>query len=210
MTRTKLYRYQNLASYPNTHEGLGKVPLEKLFAKSQSLTLELACGRGEYTNGLAAIYPDQNYLGIDVKGERLWQAARVSQEQGLENTAFARTPIDLLEKALPPKSVEAIWLVHPDPQPKRPRQRLTNLKYLEKYARTLRPGGEFHLKTDDADFFTYSLKTLPTLFEIQESTTNLHNSPLLEKHRGITTNFEQKALAQGRTIKYLQAACKEF
>ena len=209
MTRTKLYRYQNLATYPNTHEGLGKIPLEKLFAKSQPLTLELACGRGEYANGLAGVYPERNYLGIDVKGERLWQAARTSREQELANTAFARTPIDLLEKALSPHSVEAIWLVHPDPQPKRARQRLTHPKYLQKYAQVLRPGGEFCLKTDDADFFAYSLATLPEFFEIQESTLDLHASALLAEHHGITTNFERKALAQGRTIKYLRAIRRE-
>ena len=205
MTRTKLQRYQSLRDYPNVYEGLDRVPLDELFPKNQPLTLELACGRGEYSNGLGSLYPNRNFLGIDVKGERLWQAARRTRELRLKNVAFARTPIDLLERALPSGSVQDIWLTHPDPQPKRPRQRLVHEKYLQKYITLLPVGGVFRLKTDDSAFFEYARETLPAYFELEVMTRDLRNSPLQEEHRGITTNFERKALAQGRTINYLRA-----
>ena len=208
MTRTKLQRYQSLRDYSNVCEGLDRVPLDKLFPKNQPLTLELACGRGEYSNGLGSLYPNRNFLGIDVKGERLWQAARRTRELRLKNVAFARTPIDLLERALLTESVQEIWLIHPDPQPKRPRQRLVHEKYLQKYFTLLPADGIFRLKTDDFAFFEYARETLPAYFELEAMTHDLRNSPLQEENLGITTNFERKALAQGRTINYLRARRK--
>lgn len=205
MSRTKARRYRELTHYPNVYQGPSPLPLPELFSKPQPLTLELACGRGEYSNTLGALFPERNFLGIDIKGERLWQAARVSQANNPTNVAFARFGLDLLEHYLSAQSVAEIWLVHPDPQPGRARQRLTHPKYLRKYFDLLPAQGTFRLKTDDLGFFRYTLQTLPAWFTLEAVTEDLYASALLTEHFGIKTNFETKALQKNKTIKYLRA-----
>ncbi len=205
MPRKKMIRYRDLAKFDNVHEGL-EFKYKDIFNNDNPITLELACGRGEYTNGLAQQFPNQNFVGIDIKGERIWQAATQSHELNLSNTAFIRGSIDMLENFFENNSIDTIWIIHPDPQPKRERQRLTHPKYLHKYNNLLVPGGQLNLKTDDQNFFDYSLETISKLFTILKQTKDLHNSKHLEDHHGIITNFEQKALLKKKSICYLSAS----
>ena len=209
--RKKLIRYNSLSSFPNVYDAEPARVQEILFGSTKPITLELACGRGEYTNGLAQQFPTRNFIGVDIKGERLWQGARRSQELLLKNTGFVRASIDRLEYYFAAESVEEIWLIHPDPQPKRERRRLTHPKYLLKYNQLLQTGGQLHLKTDDKNLFDYSASEISgsKSFTILQSTTDLHRSKLLKKHFDIVTNFEQKALFKSKPIYYLVATKSE-
>lgn len=208
MPRKKLIRYKDLNNFENVYDGLN-FNKAKIFKNSNPKILELACGRGEYTNGLAGLFPDQNFVGIDIKGERIWQAARKSKELNLTNTAFIRGSIDLIQNYFEPGSLSSIWIIHPDPQPKRERQRLTHPKYLAKYNKLMKHKSLIHLKTDDQDLYKYTLETFPKHFEIIKKTNDLYNSDYLEDHHNIQTNFEQKAISKNKTITYIQAIRKE-
>lgn len=200
--RKKNKRYLDLANFENVYQGEPVKINQKLFPQEQPLVLELACGRGEYTNGLAKVFPEKNFLGVDIKGERLWQGATESKKLGLTNTGFVRASIDQLEHYFDENSISELWIIHPDPQPKRERRRLTHPKYLQKYFNLLVPGGLLKIKTDDADLYKYSMETVPEFFNLVDRTNDLDNSLLLSDHFGISTNFERKAKLKGLTIHY--------
>ncbi len=213
--RSKLQRFADLKTRDNTLEP-GKALFDKIignwrslqFKNNNPITLELACGKGEYTIGLAQKFPGQNYIGVDIKGERIWVGSSKAIELNLQNVAFLRTHILEIESLLAPNEVDEIWLTFPDPRPKLrdEKRRLTHPRYLEMYKRILAPKGWFRFKTDNTGLFDYTLETLAQRNDILNLTytTNLYKSELLNEHHGIKTKFEQKFYEAGESIKYLK------
>ena len=185
---------------------------EKYFGNTNPIVLELACGKGEYTSGLAEVYPNKNFIGIDIKGDRIARGSKRANDLGLANVAFLRTPMVFLEEFFEENEVDEIWLIHPDPQPrdKDERKRLTNARYLSLYKKILRPDGDFVFKTDNYPLFEYSSTTIPDAgFKIIKQTIDLHKSDLLAEHFGIETHYEKLFVAKGYKINYLAAkSCK--
>jgi tRNA (guanine-N7-)-methyltransferase len=179
------------------------------FGNENPIVLELACGKGEYTIGLAQAFPHMNFIGVDIKGDRIARGSQAAQTLGLTNVAFLRTDINFLTEFFQDREVNEVWVTFPDPQP-RPKQekhRLTHPRFLTLYKRLLMPGGTFHLKTDSPELFAYSLsKVREEEFTNLQYTTDLYTSPLNEIHLGIKTRYEQLFFDKGFTINYLQ--CK--
>ena len=212
--RRKLVKYNELGNYPNVlqpgTDGYEKVKgaWNNFFGNDGDVVLELACGRGEYTVGLAEIFPHKNFIGIDVKGDRLWMASVTAQEKNLTNAAFLRTKIEELEHFFDPKEVTEIWIIFPDPRPKGrdERRRLSSTRFLDTYKKVIKQGGLIHLKTDNSDLFNYSLEVLESRNDviIRAQTQDVYNDDLLADHYGIQTRYEKKHSALGETIKYLR------
>lgn len=178
------------------------------FQNENELVLELACGRGEYSTGLGAIYKDKNFIGVDIKGNRIWVGSKKARLDGLDNVAFLRTQIDHLEKFFEPGEVSEMWIVFPDPRPKDSdeHRRLTSPKYLEIYKKLLKPGGLMHFKTDNSGLFDYTVELLKSREDISELeyTWELYNSKYAADHHGIKTKYEHQFSEQGHEIKYLK------
>jgi len=178
------------------------------FQNENELVLELACGRGEYSTGLGAIYKDKNFIGVDIKGNRIWVGSKKARLDGLDNVAFLRTQIDHLEKFFEPGEVSEMWIVFPDPRPKDSdeHRRLTSPKYLEIYKKLLTPGGLMHFKTDNSGLFDYTVELLKSREDISELeyTWELYNSKYAADHHGIKTKYEHQFSEQGHEIKYLK------
>jgi tRNA (guanine-N7-)-methyltransferase len=177
------------------------------FRNQNPIVLELACGRGEYSVGLAEAYPDKNFIGIDIKGGRIWKGSQYALANGLHNVGFLRTFIQNLDVFFAPSEVSEIWITFPDPRPKQrhAKRRLTHPRFLQMYQQLLVPEGVIHLKTDNTGLFDYTLdvlKLLPTAGLV--STFDLYHSAWQDDHKGIQTNFEQKFTALGQRIKYLR------
>ncbi|QKZ13963.1 tRNA (guanosine(46)-N7)-methyltransferase TrmB [Spirosoma sp. KUDC1026] len=179
------------------------------FCNTQPLVVELACGKGEYTVGLAQAFPDKNFLGVDIKGDRIARGAKQAETLGLKNVGFLRTDINFLREFITNGEIDELWITFPDPQP-RPKQekhRLTHPRFLNEYKELLVPGGTLHLKTDSPGLFAYSLETVQeTGFTDLQYTNDLYNSPLNAIHLGIKTKYEQIFFDKGFSINYLQ--CK--
>jgi tRNA (guanine-N7-)-methyltransferase len=216
VTRRKTHRFLQNAESANVIEA-GK-PLYKTirgrwrsdyFGNDNPIVLELACGKGEYTVGLGTAFPQLNFIGVDIKGDRIARGSKAAQTRGLTNVAFLRTDINFLTEFFSEGEVNEIWITFPDPQP-RPKQekhRLTHPRFLAVYRQLLVPGGTLHLKTDNPELFAYSLEQVQQADCMNlQSTTDLYNSPLNEIHLGIKTKYEQLFFNQGFTINYLQ--CK--
>lgn len=177
------------------------------FKNANPIVLELGCGRGEYTVGLAMNNPGKNYIGMDIKGNRIWTGAKAALENKLDNVAFVRTRIDFVEYCFAPNEISEIWITFPDPQPQktRERKRLTNIRFLERYKKFLKPGGIVHLKTDNTGLYEYTLEVIKeNNFTLLFSTNDLyHNCPEgREELINIKTYYEKLHTAKGETIKY--------
>ncbi len=177
------------------------------FENQNDLVLELACGRGEYSTGLAPFFPEKNFIGIDVKGDRLWFGSNVAIEQNLKNVAFLRGEILQLEKFFEVEEVSEIWITFPDPRPKirDEKRRVTHSRFLNLYKKLLKKNGLIHLKTDNKPLFDFTLDVLKD-YKIKDLvyTHDLYSSPLLEEHFGIQTKYEKKFMKEGFTINYLK------
>lgn len=180
---------------------------KSFFGNEQDLVVELACGWGEYTISLAEKFPQKNFIGIDLKGDRVWKGSQYAQNNGLSNVAFLRTHIIEILGAFDENEVDEIWLTFPDPRPKDrdEKHRLSNKSFLEKYRQILKPDGWFRFKTDNTELFEYTLQVL-TEFDIKdhEFTFDLYNSPLLKEHHGIKTKYERIWTEKGEKIKYMK------
>ncbi len=232
MTRTKSLRYNAASDEPLLIQS-GKDFFENskgkwkdYFGNDNPIVLELACGRGEYTVWLSQIYPEKNFIGVDVKGERMMMGIRSYKSQvindkldnawenstlktynsTLPNIAFLRTIIHHIDQFFAPWEVDEIWIVHPDPRPKwhDARRRITSPRFLKMYDSILKPGGLLKLKTDDDGLFEYSIEQLGLYdgFELIDTTWDLDQSPLLADHHGIDTHYGLLFKSEGRTIKY--------
>jgi tRNA (guanine-N7-)-methyltransferase len=178
------------------------------FKNSQPLILELACGRGEYTVALAEAYVHNNYIGVDVKGARIWQGATIALEKGLQNAAFLRTRIEQLPLFIGENEVDEIWITFPDPflRESKENKRLTSARFLDLYKPLLKPGAIIHLKTDDVTLYEFTLLTLMTypgakiLYQNNDIYARVPDFPELE----YKTYYERSHLENGRTIKYVK------
>jgi tRNA (guanine-N7-)-methyltransferase len=182
---------------------------KKYFGNNHPVFLELACGRGEYTTGLAAIYPNINFVGVDVKGARIWKGSSVAVENNLKNAAFLRIKMYLLLDFFEPGEVDGIWLTFPDPRPddREEKHRLTFIKYMNMYKNILSKEGLFYFKTDHEGLFDYTYKVLkqPELgVRDLVFTKDLYNSEYMEEHHGIKTTYEKKFVTLGAKINYLR------
>ncbi len=178
------------------------------FGNDNPIVLELGCGKGEYTVGLARLNPGKNYIGIDIKGARMHTGATAARRETLRNVAFIRTSIELIESFFAPGEVDEIWITFPDPQMKKARKRLTGTRFLELYRHVLRDGGIIHLKTDSPFLYTYTTLMLRDSAIESQSTPDLYNSPLAGEVPPIRTHYEQQWLARGLTIKYVRFALR--
>ncbi len=174
------------------------------FKNTNPVVLELGCGKGEYTVELAALNPDINYIGVDIKGARLWKGAKQAKERELKNVGFLRTNIELITQFFGENEVDEIWLTFPDPQMRKARKRLTSTTFLNKYRNFLKSDGIIHLKTDSNFQFTYTLEMAKlNKFEILAETENVYEWEHLNDILRIKTFYEKQWLDRGITSKYL-------
>ncbi len=179
----------------------------EFFGNDNPIVLELGCGKGEYTVGLARRFPDKNFIGIDIKGARMWTGASEARSEGLQNVAFVRTSIELIESFFAPGEIAEIWITFPDPQMKKVRKRLTSTRFMELYRKVLTDGGTIHLKTDSPFLYRYtklmtSLNGLPVIAD----TDDLYASGTTGDILDIKTHYERQWLDRGLTLKYLSFA----
>ena len=176
------------------------------FHNDNPIVLELGCGKGEYTVGLGRRFPDKNFIGVDIKGARIWAGATAALRDGMTNVAFIRTSIELIEAFFAPGEVAEIWITFPDPQMKKVNKRLTGTRMMETYRHILAPGGVIHLKTDSPFLYTYTgMMARHNGMAIQDDTSDLYatisaDDPILN----IRTHYEQQWLDRGLTIKYIR------
>lgn len=213
--RAKQLRFSHNITADNVIQE-GKPLFEQIKGKWQSLyfennnpiTLELACGYGEYTTGLAKHYPARNFIGIDIKGDRLWQGSIVATKENLTNVAFLRGLVHDLDDYFAKDEVDEIWLTFPDPRPKNKdeRRRLTSKRFIELYKGILKENGWLKLKTDDSSLFEYTLHQLELREDIieLEYTHDLATSEMLQEHHSIITRYEQMFSEKGEKIKFLK------
>ncbi|MDL2208636.1 tRNA (guanosine(46)-N7)-methyltransferase TrmB [Parabacteroides sp. OttesenSCG-928-O15] len=222
MGKNKLAKFDDMAGYPHVFEyPYGRLQEEgfemkgrwnELFFKNDKpIVLELGCGKGEYTVGLGRLFPDKNFIGIDIKGARMWSGAKESLEADMTNVAFLRTHIELLTHFFAPGEVAEIWLTFPDPQMKKVNKRLTSTRFMKLYREVLAEKGIIHLKTDSQFMYTYTQEMVkannyPLLF----ATDDLYHSDFADDAiLSIQTYYEQQWLDRGLNITYTQFVCEE-
>ena len=218
MSKGKLAKFADMATYDNVfqypygaleHDGF---PLrgrwhEEFFHNENPIVLELGCGKGEYTVGLARLFPDMNFIGVDIKGARMWSGATEAVKNDMKNVAFLRTNIEIIDRFFAPDEVQEIWLTFSDPQMKKPSKRLTSTFFMERYRHFLVDGGILHLKTDSNFLFTYTTymvehNHLPLLFRTEDLYGEMSNDQL--SFLGIRTYYEQMWIDRGLSIKYMK------
>ena len=196
MGKNKLEKFADMASYPHVFEypysAVDNVPFDmkgkwhqEFFGNDHPIVLELGCGRGEYTVGLGRMFPDKNFIAVDIKGSRMWTGATESLQAGMKNVAFLRTNIEIIERFFAAGEVSEIWLTFSDPQMKKATKRLTSTYFMERYRKFLKPDGIIHLKTDSNFMFTYTKYMIDDILSIK-------------------TYYEQQWLDRGLNIKYIK------
>ena len=215
--RKKLQRFQDNAHHANVIEP-GKAIYQDLkgqwqaryFYNQHDIVLELGCGRGEYTVGLAQRFPNRNFIGVDIKGARLWVGSTYALTHELANVAFLRAQVAQLDQFFARDEVAELYIPFPDPRPSGSdeKRRLTSPRFLALYRSILRLGGIVHLKTDNDALFAYTLETLQTQQDVYKLayTEDLYQSAWLAVHHGVQTKYERRFLEQGSKIKYLRFA----
>lgn len=215
MGKNKLQKFAEMEliplvfQYPFARLQQEKFPLKgrwnaDFFHNDNPIALELGCGKGEYTVGLAERFPDKNFIGIDIKGARMHTGATRAHKEGMPNVAFVRTSIELLDSFFAPGEVSEIWITFPDPQMKKVNKRLTSTRLNNTYRKVLVDGGMVHLKTDSPFLYTYTdLMTRLNGLEVITNTADLYNSDIVSDILDIKTHYERQWLSRGKTIKYL-------
>lgn len=219
--KNKLQKFDEMAAYPHVFQYPFAVLQEKgfelkgrwnelFFKNDHPVVLELGCGKGEYTVGLGRLFPEKNFIGVDIKGARMWSGAKESFEAGLTNVAFLRTHIELISRFFAPGEVAEIWLTFPDPQMKKVNKRLTSTRFMRMYREILSGNGIVHLKTDSNFMYTYTCEMVrangyPVLF----GTDDLYRSGATDEILSIRTYYEQQWLDRGLNIKYIRFVCEE-
>jgi tRNA (guanine-N7-)-methyltransferase len=213
--KNKLERFRVIAARDNVIEP-GKDAYQRMkgrwredyFKNNNPIAVELACGRGEYTIGLASLFPDRNYIGVDIKGDRIWKGSGVALENSLTNVAFLRTLITYLEIFFEPGEIDELWLTFPDPRPKKRdiKRRLTSPAYLAIFKRLVKPGGYFRFKTDNTELFQYTREQVSMFGGIDDLkyTEDLYASDLRMECFDIKTRYELMFADKGEKIKYLR------
>jgi tRNA (guanine-N7-)-methyltransferase len=208
MGQKKLVRFAEIKTFPNVLEyptGT-RGNWAAFFGNDHPVTLELACGKGEYAVGLGRMHPERNFIGIDVKGNRIWRGAKTALQEGLKNVAFVRSQIDKIADYFAPGEVKEIWITFPDPQLRfsRMKKRLTHPKFLRLYQQFLSPGGLVHLKTDSPDLYQFT-KTVIQLYNLPLHTDydDVYKVPGIPAELTIKTHYEGLDIAQSNRIHYL-------
>lgn len=216
MGKNKLEKFADMASYPHVFEypysAVDNVPFEmrgnwhkQFFKNDNPIVLELGCGRGEYTVGLGRMFPDVNFIGVDIKGARMWTGATDSLQLGMRNVAFLRTNIEIIDRFFAPDEVSEVWLTFSDPQMKKATKRLTSTFFMERYRQFLMDGGIVHLKTDSNFMFTYTKYMIEkNQLPVEVMTEDLYHSDMADEILGIRTYYEQQWLDRGLNIKYIK------
>lgn len=195
-------KYKNVLQYPQGIKGKWYTH----FNNDNPITLELACGKGEYSVNLGRQHKDKNFIGVDIKGNRIYIGAKKALEEGMENVAFLRTHILQIEDYFAPGEVEAVWIIFPDPflRESREKNRLTHPRFLYRYQHILKPGGIINLKTDSRELYEYTLEAIKeTECNIVENIEDIYGKGKAIGPLAIQTFYEQMHLAKGRTIYYL-------
>lgn len=217
MAKNKLAKFANMKEYSHVFEYpfsvVANVPFEMkgnwhrdFFKNDHPIVLELGCGRGEYTVGLARLFPEKNFIGVDIKGARMWTGATESLREGLTNVAFLRTNIELIDRFFAENEVNEIWLTFSDPQMKKATKRLTSSFFLERYRSFLSNEGLIHVKSDSPFLTTYTRALLAANnLSLEVNTDDLyHGTEGVDDILGIQTYYEQQWIDRGYTIKYLR------
>ncbi|HRP53916.1 MAG TPA: tRNA (guanosine(46)-N7)-methyltransferase TrmB [Fluviicola sp.] len=220
MAKNKLRKFLEMKSWSNVFEPTLELnPQENFplkgkwnidyFKNNNPIVLELGCGKGEYAVGLAQHYPDKNFIGVDIKGARMYIGAKEARDMNLSNVAFLRTKIDFIESYFDTNEIDEIWLTFSDPQPIKPRKRLTSEQFVKRYKSILKPGGIIHLKTDSDVLFDSTEEQIQEhQYEVIEFTRDLYVSlpenlnPTIREILHIKTHYEKLFTAKGSVIKY--------
>jgi tRNA (guanine-N7-)-methyltransferase len=216
MGKDKLRRWAELLTYKHVFQPELSYPMQshplqgnwhKIFNNNNPIVLELGCGRGEYTIGMAKAFPDKNFIGVDIKGARLWRGAKTAFDEGMPNVAFLRIRIEFIHAFFSDAELSEIWITFPDPQLKdnREHRRLTHPRFLDIYKYKLKPFGLLHLKTDSEPLYNFTLQKLKGYGgKLAKATSNLYDesdtNPILE----IRTTYENIFLKEGKRINYIQ------
>lgn len=177
------------------------------FGNDNPITLELGCGKGDYSIALAKLHPDRNYIGFDIKGARLWRGAKTATDENMPNVAFVRTRIELINRFFDKDEVSEIWITFPDPQPKKPLKRLTSERFLSYYKQFVKEGSPIHLKTDSQELHAYTMEEViaPAGYEVEYHTTDLYADNDYEGEAKLTQTFYEKMfLKEGKPITYVK------
>ncbi|MGB3850959.1 MAG: tRNA (guanosine(46)-N7)-methyltransferase TrmB [Tunicatimonas sp.] len=212
--RNKLERFRENNERRNVVEP-GKPIIEDIkgnwsafFGNQHPITYELGCGKGAYTVGLARQYPERNFVGVDVKGARLWVGSTQAEEEALTNVAFLRIRLLDIDRYVAAGEAAELWITFPDPRPRDrdAKRRITSPRFMDLYRHILQPGGTVHLKTDNQPLFDFTLEGLQERNDVLglEHTHDLYDSPLYGAEQQITTDYEQKFSTQGKKICYLR------
>ena len=183
---------------------------EKFFHNDHPIVLELGCGRGEYTVGLAQKYPELNFIGVDIKGARMWAGAKEAVQKGVTNAAFLRTNIEFIDTFFDANEVDEIWITFCDPQMKKATKRLTSTYFMQRYQRIVKPGGLIHLKTDSPFLYTYTTEMLRlNPYPVRCSTDDLYGKSTdgiarFDDAKALQTHYEKQWLDRGLSIKYIE------
>jgi tRNA (guanine-N7-)-methyltransferase len=223
--RNKLQKFAEILSFPNVYENFDSYPprlvglngeevnlkgqwQQQHFKNDHPITLELACGRGEYSLALARKYPERNFIGVDIKGARIWKGAKIALEENLPNVAFLRTRIELITAFFAPEEIASIWITFPDPflRKSKRNRRLTSPNFLKHYRKLLKKDGLVHLKTDEPVLYDYTLEVLEEdeKCKILYSDSDIYSKPLPMEELEVKTYYEKMHLEKGKTIKYLR------
>ncbi|MGF2412866.1 tRNA (guanosine(46)-N7)-methyltransferase TrmB [Ferruginibacter sp.] len=209
MAQKKLQRFADIKTFANVLEYPENMPgkWNSFFKNDNPVILELACGRGEYTVGLSKLFPQQNFIGVDVKGNRMYIGAKKCLAEKLDNAGFLRTQIERIAEFFAAAEVEEIWITFPDPQLRvsKAKKRLTHPRFLRLYQQFLKPTGVIHLKTDSPDLYQFT-KTVIELYglTIVEDYSDVYKQPEVKEELKIKTHYESLDIAQSNTIHYLK------
>lgn len=216
MAKHKLARFAENLTFPNlfqvSFEHLEEKGFEwrgrwnEFFGNDNPITLELGCGKGEYTIALARQNSDRNYIGVDIKGARMWRGAKTSNEEKMGNVAFLRTRIEMINRFFAENEVSEIWVTFPDPQPKKPMKRLTSPRFLSYYAQFLKPDSPIHLKTDSRELYDYTMDEViaPAGYRVEFNTSDLYSSGYSGMATAVQTFYESMFLKEGKPITYIK------
>jgi len=208
MAQKKLFRFgeikkfKNVLEYPNDI----KNKWSEFFGNKNPIVLELACGRGEYTIGLSKLFPEKNFIGVDVKGNRMYLGAKTALDQNLKNAAFLRTQIEMIDNYFGESEVDEIWITFPDPQLRlsKAKKRLTHPRFLRLYHKFLKPNGKINLKTDSPDLYNFTLDVINIYgFTIIENRDNLYSDLNINDSLKIKTHYEKMDIARSERTHFL-------
>ena len=220
MGKNKLQKFEDMSAYPHVFQYPFAILQEKgfemkgkwnelFFRNDHPIVLELGCGKGEYTVGLGKLFPMKNFIGIDIKGARMWSGAKQALEDKMTNVSFLRTHIELINHFFSSGEISEIWITFPDPQMSKVNKRMTSTRFMRLYREILNDSGLIHLKTDSNFMFTYTNEMIKAnQFPVLVQTDDLYNSHLADDILSIQTFYEQQWLERGLNIKYVQFVCE--